>query len=244
MILFLVFIFGLVIGSFLNACIFCLPRNQSIKSFFSRCASCGRELTGNNIIPVLNRLLFRGKCCYCSEKIHWRYPATGFANALAWVLITRQWGLTPAGAAGLFLFSLSLVIAQIDFEHYLIPNSLVVLCLTGGAAYHFLVRDIGFRVRLLGMAAGFLVPLLLALISRGGMGGGDVKLMAAIGFWLGFPDVLYALFAGALLGSVVGAALIAGGKKKRKEPIPFGPFLVLGLLVIFFGGGAFLTKSS
>lgn len=233
MILFFTFLFGLVIGSFLNVCIYRLPKGESIAMPPSHCTSCNTELKPQDLIPVLSWVLLRGKCRYCGEKIHWRYPVTEFVNAVVWVMIIWQWGLTSQGLAGLFLFSLSLVITQIDLEHYLIPNSLVIFLLLGGIAYHFIAQDLTLLNRGIGLVVGFTVPFLLALLSRGGMGGGDIKLMGAMGVWLGFPGVLYALFIGALLGSLVGLGLIILGKKKRKDPIPFGPFLVLGFLVLF-----------
>jgi len=234
MILFFVFLFGLVIGSFLNVVIYRLPLNQSIAYPPSHCTSCQKGRAARDLIPVVSWLILRGKCRFCGERIHWRYPLTEFVNAVAWVWIIGQYGLTPQGIAGLFLFSLSLVITQIDLEHYLIPNSLVITCLAVGIVYHFVNQDVTLLNRLIGLAAGFGVPFFLAGLGKGGMGGGDIKLMAAAGFWLGFPGVLYALFAGALAGSVFGLILILSGRKKRKDPIPFGPFLVLGFLLVFF----------
>lgn len=233
MILFFVFLFGLVIGSFLNVCIGRLPQGQSIVNPPSHCESCGDYLQPKDLIPIISWLLLRGKCRYCGEKIHYRYPLTEFVNALAWVLIIWQFGLTYQGLAGLFVFSLSLVIFLIDLERYIIPNELVLIFLIGGVIYHFLNPELSILNRLLGLAVGVAVPALIALISRGGMGGGDVKLMGAMGLWLGFAGVLVAFFLAALIGSIVGISLIISGRKKRKDPIPFGPFLVVGFLLVF-----------
>lgn len=229
-----IFLFGLVMGSFLNVCIYGLTKDDSIAIRPLHCKFCETQFRLLDLIPVLSWLLLGGKCRYCGEKIHYRYPVTEFVNAIVWVLIIWQWGFTLQGLFGLFLFSLSLVISQIDLEHYIIPNRLVIILLLTGIMYHILVQDLTILNRFFGLVLGFTVPFLMAIISRGGMGGGDIKLMAAIGWWLGFPGVLYALFVGALTGSIIGVILIALRLKKRKDPIPFGPFLVLGFLMMFF----------
>lgn len=241
MILFFVFLFGLVFGSFLNVCVYRLPRGQSLAYPPSHCTRCGTALKPADLIPLLSWFVLGGKCRYCGESIHLRYPVTEFVNAMGWVLVIYYFGLTPQGFAGAFIFSLSLVITQIDLEHFLIPNSLVVLLLAGGVAYSFLDRDPGFLNRLLGAGTGFAVPLILGYISKGGIGGGDIKLMGAMGYWLGFPGILYSLFVAALIGSLWGIFLIAARGKKRKDPIPFGPFLVAGFLYIFLFRDHFST---
>ncbi|MFZ5754398.1 MAG: prepilin peptidase [Bacillota bacterium] len=234
MTLFLTFAYGLIFGSFLNVLIYRLPRGENIAYPPSHCTSCNTKLKPRDLIPVFSFLFLGGKCRYCGEKIHWCYPVTEIVNALGWMTIIYYYGLSARGVAGCFLFSLALVIGQIDLEHYLIPDSLVITLLAGGVVYHFFSQEMGILNRILGLAVGFAIPFLLAVVSRGGMGGGDIKLTAAMGFWLGFPGVFYALFVGALVGSITGILLIALKRKKRRDPIPFGPFLVLGFLVIFF----------
>ncbi len=228
------FLFGLVFGSFLNVCIYRLPREESIVFPPSHCTSCQNRLYPKDLIPLLSFFLLKGKCRYCGEIIHWRYPAVELLNGLGWVWVIASFGITTQGLAGVFLFSFALVVALIDLEHYLIPNSLVILLFLCGLIFHFILQDLSLTKRLLGMTVGFGLPFLLALFSRGGMGGGDIKLCTAMGFWLGFPAVFQALFIGALMGSVIGISLIIMKIKKRKDPIPFGPFLVLGFLIIFF----------
>ena len=227
------FFFGLVCGSFLNVCIYRLPREESIAFPPSHCISCKNRLRVKDLIPVLSFLFLKGKCRYCGEKIHWRYPVVELINALGWVGIISVFGLTIQGIAALFIFSASLVVAIIDLEHYLILNSIVIVLFLAGVLFHFFSQEITFVSRLIGMIVGFTIPLFLALISRGGMGGGDIKLCAVMGFWLGFPGIFQALFLGSILGGIFGIVLLITKKKNKKDPIPFGPFLVTGFLMIF-----------
>lgn len=240
MILFVTFLLGLVFGKYLNVCVYRLPKGESLAHLSPHCKGCGTYTKPADLIPVLSWLLLGGKCRYCGENIDWQYIVTELVNAAGWVIIIHYYGLTPQGMAGIFLFSLALVITQIDLEHYLIPNSLVLILLLTGIVYYFIEPVPGLVDRILGLVVGFLIPLILGYLSKGGMGGGDIKLMGAMGFWLGFPGVLYSLFIAALSGSIIGILMIAAGIKKRKDPIPFGPFLVIGFLCIFFFHDYFL----
>lgn len=228
------FLFGLAFGSFLNVCIYRLPRGESIAFPPSHCTACQHKLRPKDLIPVVSFFLLKGKCRYCGEKIHWRYPVIELINALGWVGIIFLFGLTAQGLAGTFLFSLFLIVTMIDIEHMIIPDSITVLLLLSGIIYHFISQEVGFTGRLAGAAVGFSLLLFLAFASKGGMGGGDIKLCTAMGFWLGFPGIFQALFVGSLLGSVIGIFLLIIKVKKRKEPIPFGPFLMFGFLITFF----------
>ncbi len=236
MVLFFVFLFGLVTGSFLNVLITRLPAGKSIASPPSHCEACGTTLQARDLIPVISWLFLRGKCRYCGQPIPYWFPLTEFVNGVVWVGLVWQFGLTCKGMAGLFLFSLFLVIALIDLQHQIIPNGLVLTLLAGGIIYHFGSEELSLFQRLLGLAVGLTVLLLIALLSRGGMGGGDIKLLAVMGFWLGLGGVLATLFLAALIGSIVGIVLIISGRKKRKDPIPFGPFLAIGFLLVFLYG--------
>lgn len=231
--LFFTFLFGLICGSFLNVCIYRLPRGESIVFPPSHCPSCQKRLRAKDLVPLLSFILLKGKCRYCGEKIHWRYPLVELINGLGWVAIIYFCGFTLPGVVGLLLFSFSLVVALIDLEHYLILNNLVVFFFLCGIIFSFISDELSLKGRVLGTLVGFAIPFFLALISRGGMGGGDIKLCAAMGFWLGFPGVFQAIFIAALVGSVIGVALLITKIKKRKDPIPFGPFLMLGFFLVF-----------
>lgn len=158
------------------------------------------------------------------------------ANAAGWLAIIIWLGPTIRGVAGAIMFSLFLLIASIDLRSRLIPNMLVAAVLLAGVIYHFIVGDLSLASRLTGMGAGFLVLFSAAVLSRGGVGGGDVKLLSAIGFWLGMPGVIYALFIAAAGGSIAGMVLLAAGKKKKNDSIAFGPFLALGFIIVFLTG--------
>lgn len=165
------------------------------------------------------------------------YYLLALVNALGWGVAAGYYGLTAEGIAAAVLFSISLMITVIDIKHYIIPDSLVILLLITGIIFQF-AMDTGLSTlnRMIGLGLGFGVPFFLAIFSKGGIGGGDIKLCAVFGYWLGIPGIFYALFIGALLASLTGIILIILKKKKRKDPIPFGPFLVLGFLTAYFGG--------
>lgn len=227
-------LFGLAFGSFLNVCIYRVPRGESISFPPSHCTACQYNLSLKDLIPVVSYFLLKGKCRYCGEKIHWQYPVIELSNALGWVGIIFLFGLTVQGIAGVFLFSLFLIVTMIDLEHMIIPNSITLLLFLSGIIYHFISQEVSLTGRLAGAAVGFSLLFLLACAYKGGMGGGDIKLCTAMGFWLGFPGIFQALFIGSLLGSVIGIFLLIIKVKKKKEPIPFGPFLMFGFLITFF----------
>lgn len=229
-----VLIIGLLVGSFLNVCIYRIPRGENVVFPPSHCPSCSARLKTKDLIPLLSWLFLKGKCRYCGQRISPRYLIIESIHGLGWLAIAMGFGVSPHALAGMMLFSMTLVISAIDMEHGIIPDELSALLLITGVAYHFLSHEIGFLNRLIGMAVGFGLLFLLAVISKGGMGGGDIKLCAGIGFWLGFPGFLYALLAASVIGSLVSIGLMVLKRKGLKETIPFGPFLMLGFLLIYF----------
>ncbi len=230
----LVLIMGLMVGSFLNVCIYRIPREESIAFPPSHCTACGARLKPLDLVPLLSYIFLKGQCRYCGQKISPRYLIIESIHGLGWLAIAIGFGVSPHALAGMMLFSMTLVISAIDMEHGIIPDELSALLLITGVAYHFLSHEIGFLNRLIGMAVGFGLLFLLAVVSKGGMGGGDIKLCAGIGFWLGFPGFLYALLAASVIGSLVSIGLMVLKRKGLKETIPFGPFLMLGFLLIYF----------
>jgi leader peptidase (prepilin peptidase)/N-methyltransferase len=233
-------LFGLCTGSFLNVVIYRLPRGESIVVGRSHCPACEREIAWYDLVPVLSFLLLRGRCRYCRAPISCRYPLVESLTAAVFLVLYLHFGLQAALIKYLFLAALLVAATFIDIERFLIPNRLVVAGLAFGIAAGFFVHDVSFLSALLGAAstAGFL--LLVALLYRGGMGMGDIKLALVTGLFLGWPMGLVGLFVGACIGGLVGIVLIVAKIKGRKDPVPFGPFIALGTLIALLWGSQIL----
>lgn len=229
-------VLGAVIGSFLNVVIVRLPRNESIVRPRSRCVACGMELPWFDNIPVLSFLSLRGRCRSCDVSISWRYPlveslTAGLFGLAGW----RSTSLVDLSVAWLFLAGL-VAIAAIDLEQQIIPDRITL----PGIVLGFLTSFLGTRVwwvdSLLGIVVGGGLLFAVIVLSGGGMGGGDMKLGAMMGAFLGYKLILLALFLGVILGGAVALGLLSSGIRRRKDPIPFGPFLAVAAAVAMLCG--------
>lgn len=235
---------GLIIGSFLNVVIYREPRGESIAFPGSHCTSCGHMLRAWELIPVLSYLVLGGRCAKCREKISIRYPLFELTNGLLYFYAAWQdtsGSLLQLGVNLVFL-SVLLVLAGIDWDTFRLPDIFTLPLLGIGLVTGFLLPGDPSGWESLGAAlaaGGFFW--LIALIYPKGMGLGDVKLLAALGAFLGFPKILLALFTASLLGSIVGSLLLALKQKGFREQIPFGPYLVLGAWIAFFWGEALVS---
>lgn len=225
----MLFVLGCCIGSFCNVCVCRIPLRESIVRGRSHCAVCGTMLKNRDLIPLVSWLWLRGRCRSCGTAISPRYPAMELIGGLIFISSWAVYGLTErAAVAAAFLCAL-LIAALIDFDTQEIPNGLVLtVCLIGIARAAF-ERGAALPEQLIGCAAAGLPLLAAALISRGGMGLGDVKLMAAGGFVLGWRTGLLALLLGCVIGATWALILVAAGRKSMKSAIPLGPFLALGM---------------
>ena len=232
---------GICVGSFLNVVIYRLPRGESIATGRSHCTLCGKVIAWYDLLPVVSYLLLGGKCRHCKAVISWRYPLVECLTAGLFLALYLHFGWHPTLLKYLFLAALLAAVSFIDLEHFLIPNSLVLAGVIFGIGFGFFVHDISFWSALLGAAScsGFL--LLVALVSRGGMGLGDVKLAVVTGLFLGWPEGLVGLLAGVFAGGLLGIALLVTGIKGRKDPVPFGPFIALGAMIALFWGREILS---
>jgi len=249
-------IFGLAVGSFLNVCIYRIPRKGSVASpKRSYCPHCEHSLSALDNIPVFSYIFLRGKCRYCKGKISPRYMIVELLTAGLFVLMLRRslalnqslrYAALELATTCIFVGFL-IVISFIDLEFTIIPNKIVYLGLPIGlllaisAAVFRKDADL-ILSRVLGAAIGAGIIILIAVVGsavfrKEAMGGGDVKLMAMIGIYLGWwPHILITLIAASLFGSIVGVSLILVRRKKMGSAIPFGPFLALGALLSLLYG--------
>lgn len=236
----IVFVFGLLVGSFLNVVIYRTPKKLGVGRGRSRCTACGHELRGYDLIPVFSYIFLRGSCRYCGSRISARYPVVELLNALLYVGCLWSFGLGVPAACWCAASSVLIIIAFIDIDYKLIPDRFVVALAVCGALITLHNSWLPGRDPQIGAAADHLagafivsVPfLLIGLISRGkAMGAGDVKLMAAAGLCLGWQAQLAALFCGVLSASIVSPCLIILKKQERGEAIPFAPYLAFGIVL-------------
>ena len=245
-----IFIFGLIIGSFLNVCIYRIPLEESIVSPPSHCPNCDTRLKPFDLIPLFSYLISRRKCRYCGLKISPRYFLVELLTGIISVALFFKFGLTVDFAAFLFLTYILIAVFFIDLDHQIIPNELVIAGLVGGVILFINNLYTPFQIYadqrwwnpLLGLVAGsgFLlgVSLIGLALYKGDevMGMGDVKLFAPIGLFLGWRMTLLALFISVVLAGMSSLVLMLLGKANRKSMIPFGPFIVSGVFITIMWG--------
>ena len=224
----IVFIFGLLFGSFLNVCIYRIPAGQSIVHPPSRCGSCQTRLKPWDLVPVFSYLWLRGRCRYCQAAVSPRYPLVELLTGAIFLWCYAVFDLSHLLPAALLLSLFLIVISFIDYDHQLILDKVLVWLAGAGLLFNLYTNQVGFFDMLGGGLLGGGLLLVIALASRGGMGGGDVKFAATLGLWLGVKLTILSLFLSFFLGGVGGALLLLLGIKKRKDMIPFGPFLAAG----------------
>lgn len=235
------FVFGMVVGSFLNVCICRMPKNESIVSPPSHCPGCSYQIRWYDNIPLVSYLLLKGKCRGCGASISLQYPLVELLNGVLTLLLFLRFGPTLAFATLFLLCSALVVITFIDIEHQIIPDEISLPGIVVGFILSFFLKGHTWLNSLLGILLGGGGLLLIAftyqrLTGKEGMGGGDIKLLAMMGAFLGWKAVLFIIFAGSLVGSLVGVSLMLIQKKDSKLAIPFGPYLAFGaVLYIFYG---------
>jgi leader peptidase (prepilin peptidase)/N-methyltransferase len=234
-------VLGLALGSFLNVLIVRLPAGDSVVRPGSRCPRCGVRLRWIHNVPVLSWLALRGRCAFCHAAIGWQYPVVELATAAIWASHAAAWGATPRALSGAVLLTLLLAISVIDARHFLIPDELSL----GGLAIGFLLSVLPGPPSVPESAIGSIVGGGLlwivaivgsAALGREAMGGGDIKLMAMLGAFLGWQGALLTIFLGALLGTLVFLPIAW----RSDRLVPFGVFLALGAVADFYVGDALL----
>ncbi len=236
-----VFLFGASIGSFLNVCIYRIPRNISIIFPQSQCPACSKKLSVIDMVPILSFLLLRGKCRFCHSNISKRYFIVEFITGLLTLLVFQWHGLTLIGIESIIFIYLLIAIFFIDLEFQIIPDSLVIAGVVSGVLFGLLSQLSNWLDMVIGalIGGGFLFLSSVAgsrIFKRESMGGGDIKLGFMMGLILGIQNIVVGLFSAFLC-----AALFEGGRmlikgKLPKGVIPFGPYLAIGAVVgLLFG---------
>jgi leader peptidase (prepilin peptidase) / N-methyltransferase len=232
-------LFGAAIGSFLNVCIYRLPKHESIVWPSSRCPACGGRIAPYDNVPILSFLWLRGRCRACRAPISLRYPLVEAANGFGYVGIAWRFGLDWPLLAYAAFFSALLVVTFIDLDHQIIPDRITLPGIPLSILCAATVLPVGIVASVLGLLLGggllwFMAWLSPYLFGKEGMGGGDIKLLAMIGAFLGWEPVLLTVLVGASVGSITGLSLIALKRLHRDQYLPFGPFLALGAIVAMF----------
>ncbi len=226
----IIFILGLIVGSFLNCVIYRLETGGNFLKGRSFCPHCKHVLEWQDLIPVFSFLFLLGKCRYCRKGISIQYPLVELSTGIVFLLCSAFY-------APYFMYIIScflIVIFVYDLKHYLIPDKVVfpAILITLVFNYQFILTALG---------AGLLF-LLIVLATRGkGMGIGDIKLAFLMGLILGWPNIMVALFSAFFVGAIIGIILIVSGKKGLKSEVPFGPFLVFGTFLAMFWGQSIMT---
>jgi leader peptidase (prepilin peptidase)/N-methyltransferase len=241
----IVLFLGLAIGSFLNVVIHRLPRGESLISPGSKCPSCGYALRPLDNIPVISYLLLRGRCRECRMRITARYPLVEIATAALFVLHYAVFGWTPLLAVRLLFASAMVALFAIDLEHHLLPDAITLPGIVLGLLAALFLPP-GFRDAVMGMLLGGGVLWLIGeayyrYAGEEGMGGGDVKMLAMIGAFLGWELVIVTLVFSSIAGSLTGLLLIVTRKGGLKYALPYGTFLAIAAVVASLYGTPIVT---
>jgi len=260
--------FGLVVGSFLNVCIYRLPRRESIVFPGSHCPHCGQGVRPYDNIPLISYLLLRGTCRACGERISLQYPMVELLAGSAFYACAAKWGLTPPAFVNSIFLSIIIVLIFTDYHHQILPNVLTLPGILAGIllsplqAAEFYQDALSYSLASLvdaaneetilpwaGSIAGALIgggilfivgAAYQALRKRQGLGMGDIKMMAMVGAFAGWRLALFTIFVGSLLGSVLGIILILFGGRTLQTKLAFGTFLgAAAALALFYGPAVF-----
>lgn len=234
-------ILGAVIGSFMNVCIYRLPRSLSVVSPGSRCPNCQTSIRFYDNIPIISYVFLKGRCRNCGAAISWRYPFVEGLNAFFYVLVYLKFGISFETLFGCVFISMLIIISFIDIDFRIIPDVLSFSGIIIGMLSALFVKTVTPLQSLLGIliGGGFLYGIAFfyeKITHKEGMGGGDIKLIAMIGAFTGWQGIPFVILSSSLVGAMTGILFIVVTKKDAKFAIPFGPFLSLGAVLYLFLG--------
>jgi len=232
---------GLIVGSFCNVCIYRIPKNESIIYPTSHCPKCRTTIKPVDNIPLLSYILLKGRCRNGGSKISIQYPVVELLTGIIYLIIYLIYGLSIQSLIYIILSSALIIIAFIDLNEQIVPDVISLPGIGVGLILSFFVPYLSFINSALGVVVGGGIILIIALVGsmifkKEAMGGGDIKLAAMIGAFLGWRYTIISLFLGFFLGALIGIILIMTKIKKREDAIPFGPFIALGSLITLLWG--------
>ena len=241
MLLILAFIFGTMVGSFLNVCVYRIPEGQSIVLPASHCRACKKPIAFYDNIPLVSFLALKGKCRYCGAPLSLQYPVVELLTGLLAVACLLKWGAGYAAAVWFLFCAALIVVTFIDLTHQIIPDVISLPGIACGLLLSLVLDQPGFQSSLIGAALGggslFLIRCVYYAVTRQeGMGLGDVKLLAMMGAFLGWKSILFIIMVASFAGALLGIAVMIIKKKDGRYAIPFGPFLSLGAVCYLFCG--------
>lgn len=237
-----ILVLGLLIGSFLNVCIYRIPRGESIAYPPSHCTNCGNNIKSYDLIPVISYIFFlQGKCRYCGEKISIRYPITELFTGVVFMLTYKYYGMSMEFIKFAVLSCFLIVIGMVDFDttdvYFKTTMSGIIVGIVFLIVYYFNGYNIWTYILGALIGGGFIS---LVILITGGMGWGDAEICFLAGMYLGWKLTLVMLFLSVVLGGIIGLLLIATKKKSKKDYIPFGPYIALGAMIAMIWGDEIL----
>lgn len=230
------FVYGLVLGSFYNVVGLRVPKGESVVKPASHCTVCDRNLTMADLVPVFSYVFLKGKCRKCGTNIHWMYPMVELVTSLLFAYAFYRLGFSTELIVAILFISMLVIISVSDITYMLIPDKILLFFLIPFIIARVIAPLSPWWDSVLGAVIGFGLLLSVAIMSKGGIGGGDIKLFFVIGIVLGWKQVLFTLFLASTIGAVVGIMLLMKTKKNRKTPIPFGPSIALAAVISYFHG--------
>lgn len=231
-----VFLLGASLGSFFEVCAYRIPKQENFIVTRSFCPQCKHSLGAKDLIPIISYVVLQGRCRYCKGAIATRCLISELLSGLIFLALFVVFGFSPEFVLYGTLAGLLMVGALVDLDHLYIPDGLVLLGIILGAGLNLLTGYGDIQSAIVGLMAGAIPLLLVLLVSKGGMGLGDVKFGAMLGVFLGWKLTLIGLFLAFFAGALVGVLLLLSGTKNPKDPIPFGPFLAFGSILASLWG--------
>lgn len=235
------FLFGTLFGSFFNVVGLRVPKKISFAKGRSFCPSCKRTLTMYELIPVVSFLIQRGKCRNCQTKISIIYPVTEIVTGFLFAFCYYKLGFTVELITALLLMSMLMILFVTDVKYMLIPNNVLLFFLPLFIIMRIINPLTPWHSSITGSVIGFVLLAVIIIVSKGGMGAGDMKLFGVLGIILGLANVLLTFFLASLFGALVGSILIWSKIIKRKQPIPFGPYIIVATIITYFYGDSIIT---